>query len=192
MQQKSIRWSSEEDAPSESESEPGKTSRTMSLWDDEADAPDESGEEETPTPVMTAQTAADALMKATRRPRTSQDPKTMKATARRSQARLVAMAKRTGDDAIIGHALQFEVGRTAYPTLAALARATSIEDQLCKNIATLIESTGKHNRNHVTRKLTTGIPSLWAKTRLGVSGARLRSARESRHVRRWRPPHCGS
>jgi hypothetical protein len=49
---------------------------------------------EAPTRLRTAQDTADALVKKTR-PRTSNNPKTIKATERRAQLRLVAEAKKT-------------------------------------------------------------------------------------------------
>jgi hypothetical protein len=142
--------------------------------DDEKEAPPRS------TALEQAQEKADAMMKVTR-PRTSTDPKTMQATRRRAQMRLVSTAKASGKDALIESALQFGAGQRAYPKLYALSRsAVPFETQLMDNCRSLVASTGRHARAHSVKQLTDGVPSGFARKRLGLSVAGLKSARESR------------
>ena len=74
-------------------------------------SPNENDEnEETP------QSIANGLMKKTR-PRTSNNPKTMRATKLRAQIRLAKEARRTMDEKLMAASIQFESGQKAFPHL---------------------------------------------------------------------------
>ena len=140
-------------------------------------SPNENDEnEETP------QSIANGLMKKTR-PRTSNNPKTMRATKLRAQIRLAKEARRTMDEKLMAASIQFESGQKAFPHLHKAMAGPSEDDlRLRKNAASMCLSTGRHDRSRVIRHLSNGLPPKFVSERLKVKPATLKRARETRAV----------
>ena len=119
-------------------------------------------------PVRT-RSFADMFMRITR-PRSSTNPKTMTATKRRAERKLVEAAKLGGNrsDYLINQVLPLsEQGADA-------AR------QMISNAAEMIKQAGKHNRLLIIKSISNGLPSIFVRKTPKVMAACLKRARENR------------
>ena len=151
------------------------------LWELCPDLPDSEGDFEPAQPPedIDAQAIADALV-VTRRPRFSKNKKTIQATKLRAQKLLVQEAKRTGDDKLIAAALEFKVGRAAFPALARKSKPHRHKQILIERCAATLGSTGRHNKMTMLSSLSQGLPTSFLTGTLGVTPADVKRAREKR------------
>ena len=165
-------WADVPDAPD---------SPTPTVWDLYPEAPDSDDgyAPQEPPELMDPQAIADACLPK-RRPRISNNPKTIQATRLRAQKALVKAAKETGDDKLIAAALHFKKGREAFPHLAKKTANNQNNAILIERCAATLEATGRRNKMSLLKHLSAGLPRAFLTGTLGVSLNTLKRAREQR------------
>jgi len=115
------------------------------------------------------------------RPRTSTNRKTIRATERRAEQRLVKKAKQGGDkvDELIKEAIKTPSGQKAFPGLARLQVQNDAVNELLVNVKETISSTSKHNKIPVIRSLINGLPMCFSESVLGISKSQRKRANAS-------------